>query len=119
MTTPNNDDVPDLDDVIAPEEDALPAPIHQGHAGRPELDDQMKHEVEDALQARHPDHGEEHRQTEPWVDDTDDPAVRSAVEERERPGAGIDEVGRPHRGPPRASAPLGVRLASWAHERDP
>lgn len=41
MTTPNNDDVPDLDDVIAPEEDALPAPIHQGHAGMPEkLDDE-------------------------------------------------------------------------------
>jgi hypothetical protein len=41
MTTPNNDDVPHLDDVIAPEEDALPAPIHQGHAGMPEkLDDE-------------------------------------------------------------------------------
>lgn len=49
-----------------------------------ELDDQMKHEVEDALQARQPNHVEEHRQTEPWVDDTDDPAVRSSVEERER-----------------------------------
>lgn len=50
-----------------------------------ELDDQMKHEVEDALQARQPAHVEEHRQTEPWVDDTDSPEVRSSVEERERP----------------------------------
>lgn len=49
-----------------------------------ELDDQMKHEVEDALQARQPNHVEEHRQSEPWVDDTDGPEVRSAVEERER-----------------------------------
>jgi hypothetical protein len=41
MTTPNNDDAPDLDDVITPEGDALPDPIHQGHAGMPEkLDDE-------------------------------------------------------------------------------
>ncbi|WP_138444155.1 hypothetical protein [Sinomonas susongensis] len=40
MTTPDNDDAPDLDDVITPEEDALPPRIHQGHAGMPErLDD--------------------------------------------------------------------------------
>lgn len=40
MTTPNDDDAPNLDDVITPEEDALPRPIHQGHAGMPEtLDD--------------------------------------------------------------------------------
>ncbi|MFI7494776.1 hypothetical protein ACH9D2_08655 [Kocuria sp. M4R2S49] len=40
MTTPNNDDTPGLDDVIQPEEDALPRRIHQGHAGMPErLDD--------------------------------------------------------------------------------
>lgn len=40
MTTPNNDDAPNLDDVIEPEEDALPPPIHQGHAGAPgRLDD--------------------------------------------------------------------------------
>lgn len=40
MSTPNNDDAPDLDDVIVPEEDALPRPIYQGHAGMPEtLDD--------------------------------------------------------------------------------
>lgn len=40
MTTPNNDDTPGLDDVIRPEEDALPRRIHQGHAGMPErLDD--------------------------------------------------------------------------------
>lgn len=56
-----------------------------------ELDDQMKHEVEDALQARQPNHVEEHRQTEPWVDDTDDPAVRSAVEDRERPDRPEDQ----------------------------
>lgn len=49
-----------------------------------ELDDQMKHEVEGALAARQPDHVEEFRQTEPWVDDTDDPEVRAAVEEPER-----------------------------------
>lgn len=41
MTTPHNDDAPDLDDVIEPEGDALPDPIHQGHAGMPEhLDDE-------------------------------------------------------------------------------
>ena len=41
MTTPNNDGDPDLDDVITPEEDALPDPIYQGHAGMPEkLDDE-------------------------------------------------------------------------------
>ncbi|MEX5260199.1 hypothetical protein [Kocuria sp. CPCC 205263] len=41
MTTPNNDDAPDLDDVIEPEGDALPDPIYQGHAGMPEhLDDE-------------------------------------------------------------------------------
>lgn len=41
MTTPNNDDAPDLDDIIEPEGDALPAPIYQGHAGMPErLDDE-------------------------------------------------------------------------------
>lgn len=41
MTTPNHDDVPDLDAVIVPEEDALPAPVYQGHAGMPEkLDDE-------------------------------------------------------------------------------
>jgi hypothetical protein len=40
MTTPDNDDAPNLDDVIDPQEDALPPPIHQGHAGQPErLDD--------------------------------------------------------------------------------
>lgn len=40
MTTPNNDDAPNLEDVITPEEDALPEPIYQGHAGMPEkLDD--------------------------------------------------------------------------------
>lgn len=49
-----------------------------------ELDEQMKHEVEDALQARQPNHVEEHRQTEPWVDDTDAPAVRSSDGKRER-----------------------------------
>lgn len=39
MTTPN-DDAPNLDDVLEPEEDALPRPIAQGHAGMPErLDD--------------------------------------------------------------------------------
>ncbi|MUN64886.1 hypothetical protein GMA12_17360 [Kocuria sediminis] len=39
MSTPN-DDAPNLDDVIEPQEDALPRPIHQGHAGMPEkLDD--------------------------------------------------------------------------------
>jgi hypothetical protein len=56
-----------------------------------ELDDQMKHEVEDALQARQPAHVEEHRQTEPWVDDTDSAEVRSSVEERERPERPGDE----------------------------
>jgi len=41
MITPNNDDAPDLDDVIEPEGDALPAPIYQGPAGMPErLDDE-------------------------------------------------------------------------------
>ncbi|WIG15998.1 hypothetical protein [Kocuria rosea] len=41
MTTPNNDDAPDLQDVIEPEGDALPDPIYQGHAGMPEhLDDE-------------------------------------------------------------------------------
>lgn len=50
-----------------------------------ELDDQMKQEVDEALQARQPGHVEEHRQTEPWVDDTDGAEVRSAVEDRERP----------------------------------
>lgn len=49
-----------------------------------ELDDQMKHEVAGEVAGIQPDHVEEHRQTEPWVDDTDDPEVRSAVEERER-----------------------------------
>ncbi|GGG63758.1 hypothetical protein GCM10011374_29060 [Kocuria dechangensis] len=40
MTTPNNDDAPNLDDVIQPEEDALPRPIYKGHAGMPDrLDD--------------------------------------------------------------------------------
>lgn len=40
MTTPNNDDAPNLDDVILPEEDALPPKIRKGHAGMPEtLDD--------------------------------------------------------------------------------
>lgn len=41
MTSPNNDDAPDLDDVIEPQEDALPHRIYQGHAGMPErLDDE-------------------------------------------------------------------------------
>lgn len=40
MTTPEHEDAPDLDDVIDPEGDALPPPIHQGHAGMPDrLDD--------------------------------------------------------------------------------
>jgi hypothetical protein len=40
MTTPDNEDLPNLDDVITPEEDALPPRIAQGHAGEPErLDD--------------------------------------------------------------------------------
>lgn len=39
MTTPDDDDAPDLGDVSRPVEDALP-PVHRGHAGRPErLDD--------------------------------------------------------------------------------
>lgn len=42
MTASHNDDAPNLDDVIDPEEDALPSPIHQGHAGEPErLDDDV------------------------------------------------------------------------------
>ena len=49
-----------------------------------ELDDQMKHEVAGEVAGIQPDHVEKHRQTEPWVDDADDPEVRSAVEERER-----------------------------------
>lgn len=41
MTTPNNDDAPNLDDVTEPEADALPDPIYQGHAGEPgRLDDE-------------------------------------------------------------------------------
>ena len=48
MTTPNNDDAPNLDDVIEPREDALPDPIHQGHAGQPErLDDDALAEAAD------------------------------------------------------------------------
>jgi hypothetical protein len=40
MTTPDNNDASNLDDVITPEEDALPPRIYQGHAGMPErLDD--------------------------------------------------------------------------------
>ncbi|WP_433875110.1 hypothetical protein [Sinomonas atrocyanea] len=35
-----NDDAPNLDDVITPEEDALPRRIYKGHAGMPDkLDD--------------------------------------------------------------------------------
>ncbi|HST72452.1 MAG TPA: hypothetical protein VLK55_08365 [Kocuria rosea] len=40
MTTADNEDAPSLDDVIVPEEDALPRPIAKGHAGMPDhLDD--------------------------------------------------------------------------------
>lgn len=40
MSDARHDDTADLDDVIDPREDALPDPIHQGHAGQPErLDD--------------------------------------------------------------------------------
>ncbi|MCD1146025.1 hypothetical protein LQU92_12395 [Kocuria sp. LUK] len=49
-----------------------------------ELDEQMKHEVQSEVDGVQPDHVEEHRQTEAWVDETDDPEVRAAVEERER-----------------------------------
>ncbi|MFI7580462.1 hypothetical protein ACH9DO_08335 [Kocuria sp. M1N1S27] len=49
-----------------------------------ELDDQMKQEVAGEVGGVQPDHVEEHRQTDPWVDETDSPEVRSAVEERER-----------------------------------
>ncbi|WP_298583195.1 hypothetical protein [uncultured Kocuria sp.] len=49
-----------------------------------ELDDQMKQEVAGEVAGVQPDHVEEHRQTDPWVDDTDSPEVLSAVEERER-----------------------------------
>jgi hypothetical protein len=40
MSSPRDEDSPNLDDVIEPEDDALPQPIAQGHAGMPErLDD--------------------------------------------------------------------------------
>lgn len=40
MSTPNNENGPSLDDVIEPDNDALPTPIRQGHAGMPErIDD--------------------------------------------------------------------------------
>ncbi|MFI7483570.1 hypothetical protein ACH9EU_14280 [Kocuria sp. M1R5S2] len=52
------------------------------HSAEP--DQQMKHEVAGEVGGVQPDHVAEHRQTEPWVDDTDSLEVRSAVEERER-----------------------------------
>lgn len=56
-----------------------------------ELDDQMKHEVAGEVAGLQPDHVEEHRQADAWVDETDGPEVRAAVEERgraPRPDAG-------------------------------
>jgi hypothetical protein len=45
MSTADNNEAPNLDDVITPEEDALPPRVYKGHAGMPEsLDD-------DALEA--------------------------------------------------------------------
>ncbi|WP_138417407.1 hypothetical protein [Sinomonas gamaensis] len=45
MSTADNNEAPNLDDVITPEEDALPPRAYKGHAGMPEsLDD-------DALEA--------------------------------------------------------------------
>jgi hypothetical protein len=40
MSSPSDENTPNLDDVIEPEDDALPQPIAQGHAGMPDrLDD--------------------------------------------------------------------------------
>jgi hypothetical protein len=40
MSNPREEDTPNLDDVIEPQDDALPQPIAQGHAGMPDkLDD--------------------------------------------------------------------------------
>jgi len=40
MSSPRDEDTPNLDDVIEPEDDALPQRIAQGHAGMPDrLDD--------------------------------------------------------------------------------
>jgi hypothetical protein len=40
MSSPREEDTPNLDDVIEPQDDALPQPIAKGHAGMPDrLDD--------------------------------------------------------------------------------
>ena len=40
MSSPREEDTPNLDDVIEPQDDALPKPIAKGHAGMPDrLDD--------------------------------------------------------------------------------
>jgi len=40
MSQPRDENTPNLDDVIEPQDDALPQPIRQGHAGMPDrLDD--------------------------------------------------------------------------------
>jgi hypothetical protein len=40
MSSPREEDTPNLDDVIEPQDDALPGPIAQGHGKMPEkLDD--------------------------------------------------------------------------------
>lgn len=54
-----------------------------------QLDDQMKHETEGMVRGNQPAHVEDHRQTEPFPDDTDSQEVQDAVEpvtEQEREG---------------------------------
>lgn len=59
----------------------------------PNLDEEMKQEAESAVKGVQANHVEEHRQSEPFVDDTDSDEVRSAVRETgvgDDPSDGLD-----------------------------
>ena len=53
----------------------------------PELDEQMQHEAQGLVQGHGHPHAEPFRETEPLPDDTDDPEVRRAFEDRPRDGS--------------------------------
>lgn len=57
------------------------------------LDDQMKHETQGAVQGNQPAHAEEFRETEPFPDDTDPAEVRDALTPVAAPDPSDEEEG--------------------------
>lgn len=82
----------------------------------PELDDQIEQETEGMIRGNQPTRVEEHRETEPFADDTDPEAVQDAadLEQSVEVGAGPEQAVYNAAGPeqsPQAAAEAGPQPA--------